>query len=161
MPQRESCCNNFDFSPVVEWDFPLFFLSSCCCCEGTVSLRLMDVLIFRAPKTLQPRLRLLGRSFRHKVHFLPLPPLPPPLWKLTGIAFVAWIVFNFGFYVYFYLCMCISHHSHLQLISSCLFLRTLDVSIDSIRRAIRNVIQLQAIAVASGGRWDEFRKKYK
>ena len=105
----------------------------------------------------------LGRSFRHKVHFLPLslPPLPPPLWKLTGIAFVAWIVFNFGFYVYFYLCMCISHHSHLQLISSCLFLRTLDVSIDSIRRAIRNVIQLQAIAVASGGRWDEFRKKYK
>ena len=92
---------------------------------------------------------------------LSLPPLPPPLWKLTGIAFVAWVVFNFGFYVYFYLCMCISHHSHLQLISSCLFLRTLDVSIDSIRRAIRNVIQLQAIAVASGGRWDEFRKKYK
>ena len=82
---------------------------------------------------------------------LSLPPLPPPLWKLTGIAFIAWIVSDFGFYIFLQLLF--AHHNHLQLISFCLSLSILDVSTNGRGLfkwrawAIQNFIQLKTIAV--------------
>ena len=70
--------------------------------------------------------------------------LSPSLQKLTGIAFIAWIVSDFGFYIFLQLLF--AHHNHLQLISFCLSLSILDVSTNG-----RGLFKWRAWAIQMAG----------